>query len=104
MTGNLGRSTDVVFVAIIERGSQSRSFSSRMSPGGSAAEAERDVIVSRAKDHRNVRIDMANAPESRGMCLLLAWRVGARAGAGDREIDQFLAAEKPFPVVVPLSF
>ena len=37
MTGNIGFSTTVVLVTIIDRGSQSRSFSSRMSPGGSAA-------------------------------------------------------------------
>src|SRR5689334_4864617 len=36
MTGNIGFSMMVVFVTIIERGSQSRSFSSRMSAAGSA--------------------------------------------------------------------
>src|SRR5688572_14002743 len=39
MTGNIGFSTTVVLATIIDRGSQSRSFSSRMSPGGSAARA-----------------------------------------------------------------
>src|SRR5690242_2468635 len=39
MTGNIGFSTTLVFVTIIERGSQSRSFSSRMSPVGSAQRA-----------------------------------------------------------------
>src|SRR5262245_7759460 len=40
MTGNIGFSTTVVFVTIIDRGSQSRSFNSLMSAGGSAAQTE----------------------------------------------------------------
>ena len=47
MTGNSGFSTTVVFVTIIDRGSQSRSFSSRMSAAGGSA-AKRGLAKTKA--------------------------------------------------------
>src|SRR5262249_31973180 len=83
MTGNIGFSTMVVFVTIIDFGFQSLSLSSRMSPGGSAATAGRGNRQSATTLKRE---DMARSPVLRNddmpecvRCILSA----VRSLAGD---------------------
>src|SRR4051794_13135598 len=67
MTGNIGFSTTVVFVTIIDRGSQSRSFNSLMSAGGSAAQTGAPARTARRA--RRVRVHISKF--SRGFDLLV---------------------------------
>src|SRR5713226_3178823 len=64
MTGNIGFSTMVVLVTIIDRGSHSRSLSSRMSPGGSAAwadESEATIMETTARQNFELMAGVSGA-------------------------------------------